>query len=218
MRLQIWVCLFCVISPSVRPTQTGLCKFGWVWSSRTFLGMMRWAFCFVARFDCSGSWHHLSFLTPEIALSGRQNLCFKGRVANFNAKNNPSNNQKNKSFHALSPVYNPSASFWAESLAEPMWRWRSVAQTKVPAGLDGVNFMHGNQLITVFSASNYCGSTGNQGAVLTFYLGAQGHVAYDVKCSACLNPSLLSAAFLRDFFSQSPKAGHPKAGRKCVWL
>ena len=33
VRLQIWVCLICVISPSFRPTQTGLCKFGWVWSS-----------------------------------------------------------------------------------------------------------------------------------------------------------------------------------------
>ena len=31
--LQIWVGLICVISPSFRPTQTGLCKFGWVWSS-----------------------------------------------------------------------------------------------------------------------------------------------------------------------------------------
>ena len=31
--LQIWVYLICVISPSFRPTQTGLCKFGWVWSS-----------------------------------------------------------------------------------------------------------------------------------------------------------------------------------------
>ena len=33
VRLQIWVCLICVIFALSSPTQTGLCKFGWVWSS-----------------------------------------------------------------------------------------------------------------------------------------------------------------------------------------
>ena len=50
-RVQIWVCLFlygwsypdvrlqiCVFDVSFRPTQTGLCKFGWVWSSLIAIG------------------------------------------------------------------------------------------------------------------------------------------------------------------------------------
>ena len=34
--------------------------------------------------------------------------------------------------------------------------------------MDGFNVLHGGRVVTVFSAPNYCGSTGNLGAILRF--------------------------------------------------
>lgn len=55
-----------------------------------------------------------------------------------------------------------------------------VRSHEVPPNLDGIYGMHDGRLLTVFSASNYCGSTGNQGAVLVFYQGHTG-LSYDVS-------------------------------------
>ena len=43
-----------------------------------------------------------------------------------------------------------------------------VRSHEVPNTLRGFEVQHDNRMITVFSASNYCGSTGNFGAVLRY--------------------------------------------------
>jgi protein phosphatase len=67
-----------------------------------------------------------------------------------------------------------------------------VRSHQVPENNDGFFSHHGNRLLTVFSASNYCGSTGNQGAVLIFRE-KMGHLSYDV--SRHFAPDFSSGAF-----------------------
>lgn len=82
-----------------------------------------------------------------------------------------------------------------------------VRSHEVPQSLDGVASTHGNRLLTVFSASNYCGSTGNQGAVLVFYEGAAGRLSFDV--SRHFAPDLESGTFA----SLGPDAWQPGGSR-----
>ena len=60
VRLQIWVCLTCLISPC----SNGLCEFGWVWSSLIMVPLSCWC---CPETPNSPS---LSFLTANMACSG----------------------------------------------------------------------------------------------------------------------------------------------------
>ncbi|CAE8633732.1 unnamed protein product, partial [Polarella glacialis] len=68
-----------------------------------------------------------------------------------------------------------------------------VRSHEVPPNNDGVYAMHDNRLVTVFSASNYCGTTGNQGAVLLFHE-ARGKLGFDV--ARHFAPELNSGEFI----------------------
>jgi len=80
-----------------------------------------------------------------------------------------------------------------------------VRSHEVPPNLDGVYKMHGGRMVTLFSASNYCGSTGNQGAVLIFY-DNEGRLSYDV--SRHFAPDFKSGIYWAPREAESP-AGWP---------
>lgn len=60
-----------------------------------------------------------------------------------------------------------------------------VAAPQVPPNNEGYFMQHGGKLVTVFSASNYCGLTGNTGAVLVVRAGG----ACEVGSDAAADPS-----------------------------
>lgn len=78
-----------------------------------------------------------------------------------------------------------------------------IRSHEVPPNLAGVHSMHGGRLLTVFSASNYCGVTGNTGGVLTVNVGLGGRLR--VEGHIHFAPTFASGAFfgLFDFHRAS---------------
>jgi len=55
-----------------------------------------------------------------------------------------------------------------------------VRSHQVPTTLRGFQWHHDNQLLTIFSASNYCGVSGNQGAVAIIKRGLKSHEDFNI--------------------------------------